>query len=107
MAWEAAFGLEIPNDAATRIATTTDAVDWIYSQLPHANTPSCITRQAFFVARGALVQELGLSRRTLGPTTRLSALLPRKNRRALWSRVGAATGLPDWPPLTDQPAVVA
>jgi hypothetical protein len=39
MAWEAAFAIDIPNDAAERLQTVGDATDWITRHLADAGRP--------------------------------------------------------------------
>ena len=43
MAFEEAFGIEIPDDAAESIVTVRDAIDHIYARVEHAAAPVCLT----------------------------------------------------------------
>jgi len=95
MAFEEAFGLEIPNAAAGRIRTVRDVVDYVAARKPIVRTAACSTRRTFYMLRRALRPAAGRVSR-IPPDTRLGALADRESWPELWERVrGEGDGA--WP----------
>ena len=99
MAFEEAFGIEIPDDAAESIVTVRDAIDHIYARVEHAAAPACLTQRAFYRVRQALQNELGIERSRVRPATAWTSLIPLDHRRQDWARLGRALGYRNWPTL--------
>lgn len=109
MAFEERFGIEIPDEAA-EIVTVRDAIDFIYSQVPHASEaprPVCLTQHAFYRVRRVVQTEFGASRREVRQSTPLEAIVPLEGRQAAWARMHRALELTKWPSLRRSPALVA
>lgn len=106
MAWEEAFGIDIPTDVAASLRTPRDAVDYIYRHLPHSAGGACVTQRAFYSLRRGFVAALPAYRRSVGVQTRLEELVPRRGRRKAWAFLPKATGLSNWPDL-QRPAWVS
>ncbi|MDY7108261.1 MAG: hypothetical protein SYC29_06450 [Planctomycetota bacterium] len=92
MEWEEAFGIEIPDDAASRVRTVGEVVDLIHAQLRtrKARDEYCRTSRAFYDLRRSLCPLMGLPRRAIAPKTRLSEIIPKKRRKEVWRDLARA-----------------
>ncbi len=94
MAWEEAFGIDIPDEVAARIRTPIDAGDYICARLAVERAGDCRTRRTFHRVRRDLCAALGLSRGAVRPATPLATLLADERAVERWNRVGR--GYNDW-----------
>jgi len=93
MAWEEAFGIEIPDRDAAGMRTVREAIDWIGMRVNARPLGPCRTRRAFHRLRCALVEELGVPRAAVRPKTPLGDLLPSSGMpRERWERLGERLG---------------
>lgn len=82
---EEEFNITIEDSEAERVRTVGDFYQLILNKLDL--TPDCQTSKAFFQTRRALVETLGVPRRSIHPATSLEPLFPFEQRRELWDRV--------------------
>ena len=90
------FSISISDDEAASAFTVGGLYDLILSKLD--TSPGCITSKAFYLTRRALVESLGVPRRSIRPGTKLSPILPDELRRAQWQQIRNQIGLA-MPPL--------
>lgn len=107
MAFEETFEIVIPDEAAERIVTVRDAIDYIYAQVPHSDSQVCRTQRAFHRLRSTLRAELHVDHSSVKPGTPWETLLPLEQRRDLWQRLKSVTGAPEWPALERSPSTKA
>ena len=85
------FSITISDDEAAAAVTVGDLYNLVLSKLDL--TPGCLTSKAFYLTRRALVEALGVPRRSIRPATRLSPLLSDDTRRTQWRQIREAIGL--------------
>lgn len=100
MAWEEAFGIDIPDVEAAKLRTARDAMDFIYSRLPHGTQSGCLSQASFHRIRRSLVEAVGVSRAAVTPEARLEELVPRVARRERWQQLEKTAALSGWPALS-------
>lgn len=88
---EEAFGITIADDEAEKLFKVRDLYNLVLSKID--TSPACASSIAFYRVRQAMVESLGVSRRSVRPSTRLESLLPQKNRREAWKQVEDAAKL--------------
>jgi acyl carrier protein len=103
MAIEEAFEIAIPDEAAERIVTVRDAIDYVYSQVEHSDTKVCLSQRAFYRLRRTAQEALGVDRTRIRPATPWDTLIPIEQRRDLWLRLKTAAGADTWPELERSP----
>ena len=98
MAVEAAFGVEIADADAARIRTPRDLITHLRDRVPDApaGTP-CLTQQAFYRTRRAVVTRFGRLRGALRPTTALAGVMPAAGRAEHWRALRADLRVEEWP----------
>lgn len=99
MAFEEAFEVAIPDEAAERMITVRDVIDYVYSQVEHSDTKACLSQRAFYRLRRTAQEALGVDRARIRPTTPWETLIPMEQRRDLWLRLKTAIGADKWPAL--------
>ena len=99
MRWEADFGVEIPDEVASRLVTPKHAIDYIYAQLPHASDTVCLDQRAFYIVRRALVDLFEVERGVVNPETDIAVVIGDYRRRRTWQDLRTVTGLEPWPRL--------
>lgn len=85
------FSITLSDDEAASATTVGDLYNLVLSKLDV--TPGCLSSKAFYFTRRALVESLGLPRRSIRPATPLSPLLPDETRREQWQEIRAHIGL--------------
>lgn len=85
------FSITISDDEAAAAITVGDLYRTVLAKLDVA--PGCLTSKAFYTTRRALVDALGIPRRSIRPSTRLSPLLPDETRRKQWELIRQSIGL--------------
>jgi hypothetical protein len=95
MAFEEAFGVEIPNTEAERMRTPRDVVDFVCTRVPVGPSGPCETQRAFYRLRRAL--RTALPDTAVRPATRARDLANRESWPVLWERARGADGGADWP----------
>ena len=98
MAVEAAFGVEIADADAARIYTPRDLVTYLRTRLPATpSSAACLTQQAFYRTRRAVVARFDRPRGALRPATALAGVIPPTGRAERWRALRADLGAEDWP----------
>src|SRR4051812_46724955 len=87
---EQKFGVVIPDDSAERLRTVGDTYQFLLRAREKALEGACASSAAFYRARRALCAHLGLTRRSVAPSSALEELLPTEGRRRHWHRFRAA-----------------
>ena len=85
------FSILLSDEEAAAARTVGDLYELILSKIK--TTPDCLSSKAFYRVRKALVDTLGIPRRSIRPATDLEPLFPRTQRKVLWSAVSDAVGL--------------
>ncbi len=96
MAVEAGFGVDIPNETASRMRTPRDIVHFLEDALPAGSTSTCLSQRAFYRLRMHCERRLGVQGRALTPGTPLGELVDGPRRDA-WAAIGADLGIERWP----------
>ena len=97
LAAEETFGIGIPDEAAERMRTPADLVNFILSQVPVAPSPECMSQQMFYrLRRGFRVQVPALVKK-FQPDTKLSEILHKDQWPKVWSAVRDSVGDAVWP----------
>src|ERR1019366_5759458 len=91
MRTEDEFSITISDDEAAAAATVGALYRIVLGKLDV--TPGCLTSKAFYMTRRALVDALGIPRRAIRPSTKLSPLLPDETRRKQWEQIHHDLGL--------------
>lgn len=81
---EDAFGINIPNEEASRIVTIGDMYQSILPKLRGNYSAQCLTARAFYRLRQALIGEGVATRSAVRPQTPLDQAVPPRTRRRLW-----------------------
>lgn len=85
------FAISIDDDEAAKASTVGDLYNIVLSKLDV--TPGCLTSKAFYLTRRALIECLGLPRRSIHPGTALSQFLPDETRQSQWQSIQERIGL--------------
>lgn len=84
---EETFQIRIEDDQAARLRTVGDLYDYILTRLPNREMRTCLGAVAFYRVRRALIEELGVERRAVGPRGSTAEIVPRARRRDTWHRL--------------------
>jgi len=79
------FSISISDDEAAAAITVGDLYRLVLSKVDVS--PGCLTSKAFYITRRALVDALGVPRRSIRPSTRLSPLLTDEMRKQQWAQI--------------------
>ncbi len=96
MAFEEAFGIDIPNPVAERLVTPRAVVDYVCMRVPLAPSGPCATQRTFYQLRRAMRAAVG-DAADIRPGTRVGDLATRREWPVVWERVREAARSPDWP----------
>jgi acyl carrier protein len=88
---EETFAVDLPDDELGSVATVGDLYRLLLSRLD--GSYACLSSRAFYRVRKSMVEVLGVSRRSIRPSTELESVLARPSRRALWKRIERHAGL--------------
>jgi acyl carrier protein len=88
---EEEFSIGLSDDEAAKVRTVGDLYELVLSKIK--TTADCLSSKAFYRTRRALVDALGLPRRSIRPSTDLEPLFPLKERKLLWGAVSDAAGM--------------
>ncbi|SRR6266481_5154179 len=94
LGWEDSFGISISDAEAERMLTTRTVIQSIYERIQSAKPEDsgCLATRAFFRLRNAF-QEEGVPRKAVRPETKVTSLLPGRQRRDILSTVCERAGL--------------
>ena len=96
MAFEEAFGIEIPDEDAARLETPRHVMDYVAARLPVTPSGACRTQRTFYALRRGL-RAAGVTDVELRPGTPLGAFADRDAWPVLWTRARLRADRPDWP----------
>lgn len=82
------FGVKLPDSECSKVRKVADLAALVTSRLP-GQTGGCATAREFFALRKLMVEQGGLARRQVRPSTRLDALFTTTGgmRRDVWQRM--------------------
>jgi hypothetical protein len=96
---EEAFDIRLEDAEVQEIATPRNLIEVVMSKVAQANAEGCLTQRAFNLLRAALLLQLPLKRRDIGPQARMTDLAPRMHRKTLLECLAAELGTPPMPSL--------
>lgn len=105
MAIEEKFGVSISDPEAEEVLTVGDMRRLVHSKLTVTDEPTCLTQQAFHLIRRHAIQLFGVPRRAVTPDVFFADIVPKDNRREIWSSFQSNLGITDLPDLA-RPAVI-
>jgi len=105
MAVEDAFGLEIPDAEAARLATPGRVIDYLAARLPPgvSEAGACLSQRAFYKLRRETCARLGVDRLAVRADTPLTALFVGEDGTSAWQDVQIEVGAAHWPRLGRKP----
>lgn len=90
--FEDAFGISIPDEAASEMRTPRHVADYVLTQVNLQENPTCLSQQAFYFLRQRLAPALSVARSDFRPDSRLENLVPLEGRRENWSNLQTQLG---------------
>ena len=93
VAFEEAFGIEIPDHVAEQLTTPRKVTDYVLCQLKLVEYAPCMSQQAFYLLRRNFIPILGIPRAEFRPATSLRTLIPIENRIQTWARIRSEIGV--------------
>ena len=97
---EDTFGIDIPDEEASRILTPDDLRDFILTRVELSDEPlPCLTQKAFHLLRRGFTRTLQTPRGSFRLDAPLLELLPDDFADDAWERVGRDVGLKEWPSI--------
>lgn len=96
MAFEEAFGIDIPDAVASEMVTPRQTIDHVASRLGAVPADYCLTQQIFHRLRRGIRHARGADL-AVRPTTRIREIAEKREWSGLWTRIRRASGAPSWP----------
>jgi hypothetical protein len=96
MAFEEAFGIDIPDEVAPGMITPRDTIDYVATQLAAAPADRCLTQPIFYRLRRGVRSVLG-TKAHLTPSTEIQHLADRRAWPGFWAKIRVDAGDPFWP----------
>ena len=81
---EKSFGISILNEDASKIITVGQLYEYVVANLPTEESSRCVSATAFLQFRRALIDQFGVNRREIRPSTLLGNVIPGAKRRSAW-----------------------
>ncbi len=106
LAAEEAFGIAIPDEAATEMLTPGDLIDFIVSHVPTVPTEECVTQQMFYRLRRGFRLEVPALIQTFEPDTELASVVHKDQWPRVWEAVCVSAGEPGWPESIPWPGLL-
>lgn len=109
---EKEFNIRLQDREVTKCVTPRRFIDLVWSKLVPADPRACPTQHAFYRIRQALVTVLGVSRRSIRPSTPLQSLFPDETGKDAppgrssgdnWLALRQTLNPPRWPPVHQSP----
>lgn len=97
MEWEEAFGIDIPDEAASRWTTPRLATEYLLSRLERRSATECIRQRIFFRLRRGFRRALGQTVTRFEPQAKLCSCVARRDWPQVWARVRQAVPDESWP----------
>jgi acyl carrier protein len=85
------FSITLGDEEVAATRTVREFYQLVLSKLD--TTPACASSQAFYRTRRAIVECLGITRRSVRPTTHFESILPAERRPSIWKQIGDAAKL--------------
>lgn len=102
IATEGAFGIAIPDAAASTMDTPRKVIDYLEARLTTADAAAeCLSQRAFYRVRAAVARRFEKERISLRPTTAIVDVLPPTGADTQWRQLGAELGADYWPKWRD------
>ena len=94
MAFEDEFGIDIPDEPASRMLTVDDTVRYVVARLVEKPAPAgvCQTARSFYRLRRELMNRFDTPRAAVRPDAAIGQLVPERSR-GQWSKIADASGL--------------
>lgn len=93
IAIEETFGIDLPDADVANLTTPRKLIDYVCARVGATGREHCASQRSFYRVRRILASAMNVSARAIRPGTHLDALLPRTNRKTLWSRVARELGV--------------
>jgi acyl carrier protein len=90
---EQRFGVEIPDRVAAQLRTPRALIDHVCSLVQAVDDEKCVSQQAFYVTRRALVDAVGVPKAVVHPETPMESVLSASQRVALWPKLARKLGV--------------
>lgn len=90
---ESSFGIDSTEMGLSNGMTLHELVQCVLTKLDRRTSDGCTSQSLFYKVRGMLVSELGISKSTISPTSKLSGLLPKASRRQTIARLEKGLGI--------------
>lgn len=87
MAIEDTFKISITDEDAEKCKTIRDVIDTVAIHVDPQRCDTCRSSHAFYSFRRALLEVLPLTRSDIRPSSQLEAMIPRRERQAIWERL--------------------
>lgn len=84
LAIEEEFGIEIPYDELSSVATVGDVYEMVKAQVSSVEPVVCLSQKIFYQLRKALSENYGIDCRVITPSSRLADFLSRKELQEGW-----------------------
>jgi len=88
---EETFGVDLPDDELGSVSTVGDLYKLLLSRLDGSYT--CLSSRAFYRVRRSMVEVLGVSRRSIRPSTELQPLLGNRRSVEQWKQIESLAAL--------------
>jgi phosphopantetheine binding protein len=90
---EQRFGIEIPDPVAVQLRTPRALIDHVCSLVQAVDDEKCVSQQAFYVTRRALMEAANVPKAAVHPATPVESVLSEPLRTALWPKVARKLGV--------------
>src|SRR6266851_3795911 len=90
--FEEAFGMSIPDEVASQLTSPREVTDYIMSQVAVGGQTACLSQEAFYFLRQGFLKRLQISRSAFDPDESLEQIIPKRNRKIVWSGLKAEIG---------------
>lgn len=87
MAAEDSFGVDLPDDEVSKVKTVGDFYDLVTTKLQDRASSICLTSNAFYRTRRAIMDAIGVDRRDIRPSTHVLDLLAGRGVVTTWRQV--------------------
>lgn len=90
---EEEFSIDLPDAELGSVLTVGDLYELVLSKVKSCTAAECVSSKAFYRTRRALVDSIGVPRRSIRPSTPLESLLPLESRVSHWRDITRRIGL--------------
>lgn len=93
LAYEDAFGMQIPDEAAAQMQTPRDVINYVLPRLSSAGYAPCLHVSAFYLIRHGFSTQLRVPSRNVRLKTPLDELVPEDERPTTWHTLALTLGI--------------